>query len=270
MNVMPTSCWIVFSSSCICLRSLRSSAPSGSSSSNTFGRFTSARASATRCCWPPDISRGLRVSNPLRSTSCIASLTRLVDLVLGDLLPPEAEGDVLRHIEVGEQRVGLEDRVHVALVRREVGHVASAQVDGPERRLLEAADHPQRGRLPAARRPQHAEELALLDVEREVVNGGRVPEELRDALEAYVDLGHSHPLRGPPADGRRHKEAAGIITRSARPWVATDRTLVVPLGCTKRPGPAASRNRRGFLAPGRLAPLGPIPVPVARRARGTP
>src|SRR6266545_4860907 len=50
MNVIPTSCWIDFSSSCICLRSLRSSAPSGSSSSSTCGLFTSARASATRCC----------------------------------------------------------------------------------------------------------------------------------------------------------------------------------------------------------------------------
>ena len=42
------------SSSCIALRSFRSSAPSGSSSRSTAGWLTSARASATRCCWPPE------------------------------------------------------------------------------------------------------------------------------------------------------------------------------------------------------------------------
>ena len=36
-NVMPTSRWIAFSSTCISSRSLRSSAPSGSSSSRTLG-----------------------------------------------------------------------------------------------------------------------------------------------------------------------------------------------------------------------------------------
>jgi hypothetical protein len=49
-NVMPTSVWMRLSSICICRRSLRSSAPSGSSSSSTRGRLTIARASAMRCC----------------------------------------------------------------------------------------------------------------------------------------------------------------------------------------------------------------------------
>ena len=43
------------SSTCIASRSLRSSAPNGSSRSSTLGEITSARASATRCCCPPDI-----------------------------------------------------------------------------------------------------------------------------------------------------------------------------------------------------------------------
>ena len=58
--VMPISRWISRSSTCISWRRRRSSAPSGSSSSSTFGRVTSARASATRCCWPPESCRGLR------------------------------------------------------------------------------------------------------------------------------------------------------------------------------------------------------------------
>ncbi len=63
MNVMPTSRWMLLSSIWRPLRSLRSSAPSGSSSSSTAGRLTSARASATRCCWPPESWRGLRFAS---------------------------------------------------------------------------------------------------------------------------------------------------------------------------------------------------------------
>ena len=43
-------------------RILRSSADSGSSSSSTCGRLTSARASATRCIWPPESSCARRRS----------------------------------------------------------------------------------------------------------------------------------------------------------------------------------------------------------------
>ena len=40
--------------------SRRSRSPSGSSRSSAFGLVTSTRASATRCCWPPESARGLR------------------------------------------------------------------------------------------------------------------------------------------------------------------------------------------------------------------
>ena len=52
-----------------------------------------------------------------------ASFTRVAALVLGDLLHPEAVLDVLGHRHVREQRVVLEHRVHVALVRRQPRHV---------------------------------------------------------------------------------------------------------------------------------------------------
>ena len=61
-NVIPTSDWMRLSSTWSWRRSLRSSAPSGSSRSSTLGRFARARASATRCCWPPDSWLGLRFS----------------------------------------------------------------------------------------------------------------------------------------------------------------------------------------------------------------
>ena len=46
----------------------------GSSASTIVGRFTSARATATRCIWPPDSSVGLWSMRSARSTcSSIAS-----------------------------------------------------------------------------------------------------------------------------------------------------------------------------------------------------
>ena len=70
---MPTRFWIAFSSSCIWRRSLRSSAPSGSSSSSTAGSTTSARASATRWRWPPESWCGLRCRTCSSPTSASAS-----------------------------------------------------------------------------------------------------------------------------------------------------------------------------------------------------
>ena len=105
-----------------------------------------------------------------------------------DLLAPQAEFHVVDHIEMGEQRVGLEDRVDVSAVRREVGDVPPGEVDGADARVLEPPDHPERGRLPAPRRPEQAEELAAPDIEGQVVDRCDLPEPLRHAVEADVDL----------------------------------------------------------------------------------
>ena len=51
---VPTAIWIRRISSRSWRRTLASSADSGSSSRSTLGSIASARASATRCCWPPD------------------------------------------------------------------------------------------------------------------------------------------------------------------------------------------------------------------------
>ena len=54
----------------------------------------------------------------------------------------EAEGDVLEHREMRKEGVGLEDRVHVALVRRQPADLFAGEVDGALGGLLEATDHP--------------------------------------------------------------------------------------------------------------------------------
>ncbi len=77
MNVIPTRSCSALSSTLSERRSLASSAPSGSSSSSAAGFSTSARASAIRCCWPPDSCDGRREENDAMSTSASASPTRV-------------------------------------------------------------------------------------------------------------------------------------------------------------------------------------------------
>jgi hypothetical protein len=88
--------------------------------------------------------------------------------------------DVVEHRQVREQRVRLEDRVDVALVRRQGAHVAAADEDRAVVGLLEAGDQPQRRRLAAARRPEQRQELAVANGEVDAVDGRDRAEALRD------------------------------------------------------------------------------------------
>ena len=77
MKVTPSCSWMLMSSNCVASRSFLSSAPSGSSSSSSLGRFTSERASATRCRWPPESWCGLRTANVASFTISSMSVTRV-------------------------------------------------------------------------------------------------------------------------------------------------------------------------------------------------
>ena len=163
-KVMPTSRCRFCSSICISRRSLRSSAASGSSSSSTVGRLTSARASATRCCWPPDSSQ----TGDRRSRA--AARARASPRPAAELRPvgprralPQPVGDVGRDIEMREQRVVLEHHVHRPSVGRHAQHRLATDAHVAGARLLEARDQAQRRGLAAARRPEKGEERAAPD-----------------------------------------------------------------------------------------------------------
>ena len=71
------------------------------------------------------------------------------------------------------ERVALEDHRDVAVTRR---HVVDDPLADPERALgdlLEPGDHPQRRRLAAAGRADEDHELAVADLEIDVVDGPR-------------------------------------------------------------------------------------------------
>ena len=75
--------------------------------------------------------------------------------------PPQAEPEVLldRHVRI--ERVVLEHHRDVAVLGRYVVHDAVADRDRAVADPLEAGHHPQRGRFPAAGRPDQDQELAV-------------------------------------------------------------------------------------------------------------
>jgi hypothetical protein len=83
------------------------------------------------------------------------------------------------------QGVALEDHGDVAVLRGDVVDDAIADLEGPVGDLLEARDHSQARGLPAARGPNQDHELAIVDAEVEVLDGGEVAVALPDVLERH-------------------------------------------------------------------------------------
>ena len=110
----------------------------------------------------------------------------LLDLGLRRPLVAQAEREVVVHRHVRVERVRLEDHRDVASAGREVVDDALADEDPPVRQLLQAGEHPQRGRLAATGWADEDEELAVGDLHREVVHGGGSVEALRDVLVGHA------------------------------------------------------------------------------------
>src|SRR5262249_35091200 len=78
--------------------------------------------------------------------------------------------------------------------RRDAVHEPVADQDAAVGEVVEPGEHPERRRLPAARGTDEHEELAVGDVDGELVDGGRVSEALGDVVER--DRGHQSSSSG--------------------------------------------------------------------------
>ncbi len=170
-------------------RSLASRFDSGSSMRNACGCRTIARPMATRWRCPPESCAGLRSSRSDEVEQRRDLLDPPSDLGLRHSPDLQAVAEVLANAHVRIQRVALEDHRDVSMARREIGHVAPADRDLARRHLLEPGDRAKERRLAAARRPDERDELAVADLERDVVDGDDVPgEHLADV--SKLDLCH--------------------------------------------------------------------------------
>ena len=206
---MPTSPWMRLSSTCISWRSLRSSAPSGSSSSSTL-RAVDDRAGERDALALAAGELGRRALLVAGQAHELERLGRAAAALLArDLGDLEAVLDVVADRHVREQRVVLEDRVDVARVGRQAGDVGAAQLDRAGVGDREAGDQPQRRRLARAGGAEQREELALGDVEVDAVDGGEVAVALGQAAQA--DVGQ----RAARVDGVARFDGAGCLAHSA-------------------------------------------------------
>ena len=104
---------------------------------------------------------------------------------------PESEIVVDRHVLV--EGVILEHHRDVAVPGRQLVDHPVADRDGPGRDLLESRDHPQRGRLAAARRADQDHELLVRDLQIDIAHRDHRAVGLADAGQGHL----RHQTRNP-------------------------------------------------------------------------
>ena len=85
----------------------------------------------------------------------------LAYLLLGELLQPEREGNVLIHVQVREQRVFLENGIDMSFVRGNVADLDTVEIELALVSGLKAADYTECRRLAAAGRAEKGHELTV-------------------------------------------------------------------------------------------------------------
>ena len=104
-------------------------------------------------------------------------------LVLGDASDLEGELDVLGDVHVAKQRVVLEDDADRPLLWRERRDVAAVKDDAAVIARRQPGDHPEDRALAAAAGTQKDQQLAVRDLERDLVHDRVAIDPLRDLVE---------------------------------------------------------------------------------------
>src|SRR5262249_4430606 len=108
----------------------------------------------------------------------------------------ERKQHVCHRRHVREQRIILEHHADVALIRFAQGEIAPVKLDHAAGGSHKAGDHEKRGRLARAAWPEKGDELAALDVDRNVVDGIAFTVVGFDEL-AQTKVGHGQPRAAP-------------------------------------------------------------------------
>ena len=143
----------------------------------------------------------------------------------------QAEGDVVAHRHVREQRIALKDHPEAAAGRLGVGDVLAVEQDAPAADLDEAGDHLQGGGLAAAGGAEQGDEFAALDGQGRT--GHRVA--VAVALAEIVESQESHGRNAPPVapTGTVGKVLAG--RKTAWIWTLALARMAASGDCEYRP-----------------------------------
>ena len=152
---------------------LESRLPVGSSAKTTAGRETSARAMATRCCWPPESSAGRCVRRSRRPTAS----TSVSSQPSSAFVPASISGSRMfsRADEDRDQVEGLEDEAELVAAQRgealvvEVRELLAVDDDRAGGRPVQAGEQVHERRLARARRAHDRRELPGREVHRDAL-----------------------------------------------------------------------------------------------------
>ena len=111
-------------------------------------------------------------------------------LVLRHFGDAQAEGDVFKHIQMREQRIFLEHRVDLPLMRRDIINPHTVKGDVSRRGCRETANNPQRCGLATAAGAQKCEEFGIVDVEIDVIENQLVVKRHAEIPQANQLFGH--------------------------------------------------------------------------------
>src|SRR5690606_27242555 len=113
-----------------------------------------------------------------------------LDLLLrgasGSRLHAHAEGNIIKHAHVFEQRIVLKHEAHLALPDVSVRRHLALQRHNPAIRLLQPGDDAQQGGLAATGWTQQRDQFPCLKVEGNVVECSEVAKLLVDILDLYA------------------------------------------------------------------------------------
>ena len=120
------------------------------------------------------------------------------DLAAVDARPRllQSVGDVALHVEMGKQRVALEDHVYRPPVGRHARHGHAVHQHLAAGRLLETADHAKARSLAAARRAQQRDERALWNLQAHIVDRHDIAVALHNGAEFDVEFRHRNAFPG--------------------------------------------------------------------------
>jgi hypothetical protein len=129
---------------------------------------------------------------PVSLTSRSNSSSPRDDLGLWQPGPPQPIGDIVGHRHMWKQRVILEHDVDRPRRRRHRRHVDAINLYATAVNALEPGQHAQQCRLAASRRPQQAEQLAPVDIKRQIINSQDIAEAPRHIPDSDKG-GHGQP-----------------------------------------------------------------------------
>ena len=165
-TVVPSSRWTLSSSATTSAAVARSRLPVGSSASRSGGRWTIARAMATRCCSPPLSWSGRCPARWLKSDQPNRLGGQAGPLGAECALERQGQGHVLAGGQARHEVIRLEDQAHHRapvdgpLVRAQRRQVAAVDQHAAGGRRIQPAQQVQERRLSRAAHAQDREKLA--------------------------------------------------------------------------------------------------------------